>query len=128
MVSADPVELSDLKMHFGRIVKNASYSKGLSANEFAYLLGISETELLVLYEQSDWTSGNIKLASQTLEFDFGKYFNSNGHFNFMQGSPEEATEELHITIRYPLGKEFLLNTWLQKMALIAKAIGLQMGG
>lgn len=112
-------------MHFGKIVKNAAYSKGFSATEFAYLLGVSETELLVLYEQTDWTSGNIKLASQALEFDFGKYFNLGGQFNFMQGSPEEATEELHITIRYPLGKEFLLNSWLQKMALIAKAIGLQ---
>ncbi|MBC7745398.1 MAG: hypothetical protein H7096_09875 [Flavobacterium sp.] len=113
-------------MHFGKIVKNASYSKGFSAEEFALLLEISTTELLFLYEQNDWTSGNIKLAATALNYDFGKLFNPVVQFNFMSGCEEEATEEVNIRIKYPSGKAFLLNSWLQKMALIAKAIGLQM--
>ena len=114
-------------MHFGKIVKNAAHSSGLSADEFAYILGIKEPELLFLYEQMDWTSGNIRLASQALEYDFGKHFNNSYQFDFVQTAEKEVMKELNITIRYPKGKEFLVKTWLQKMALIAKAIGLQLG-
>ncbi|HUH33984.1 MAG TPA: hypothetical protein VLZ28_08510 [Daejeonella sp.] len=114
-------------MHFGRIVKNAAYSAGHSAKEFAYMLGITETELLKLYEQKEWLSGNIKLASQVLEHDFGKHFNNGVQFDFRSADMNENTEEINLTIRYPKGKEFLLKTWLHKMALIAKAIGLQTG-
>ena len=114
-------------MHFGKIVKNAAYSSGFSADEFAYMLGVSESDLLKLYEQKEWMSGEIKLASQALNHDFGKYFNNSFNFDFMSAGQDENTEELNITIRYPKGKEFLLKTWLHKMALIAKAIGLQMG-
>lgn len=114
-------------MHFGKIVKNAAYSSGLSAEEFGTLLGIKECELLLLYEKMDWTSGNIKLASDALEYNFGKYFNNSFQFDFMTEAEIDTVKELNITIRYPKGKEFLLKTWLQKMALIAKAIGLQIG-
>ena len=112
-------------MHFGKIVKKAAYSSGLSADEFAYQLGISEPELLKLYEEKEWKSGDIQLVSQTLNYDFGRYFRPNYQFNFMENEGSDNTEELNITIKYPKGKEFLLKTWLQKMALIAKAIGLQ---
>lgn len=114
-------------MHFGKIVKNAAYSSGYSANEFAYMLGITETELLRLYEQNDWLSGNIKLASQVLNHDFGKHFDNGAQFDFKSVDRDEKSEVIHLTIRYPKGKEFLLKTWLHKMALIAKAIGLQTG-
>jgi len=114
-------------MHFGKIVKNAAHAAGHSANELAYLLEISETELLKLYEQKDWLSGHIKLASQVLDYDFGMYFNNSVSINFMSEDPNGCTEEINLTIRYPKGKEFLLKTWLHKMALIAKAIGLQTG-
>src|SRR5687767_14885773 len=114
-------------MHFGKIVKSAAYSSGYSASEFAYMLGMTETELLRLYEQKDWLSGNIKLASQALSHDFSKHFNNDVQFNFMSENISENTEEIHLTIRYQKGKEFLLKTWLHKMALIAKAIGLQTG-
>lgn len=114
-------------MHFGKIVKRAAYSSGYSAKEFAYMLGITEIELLKLYEQKDWLSGNIKLASQALNHDFGKHFNKSFQFDFMSTEISEPTEELNLTIKYPKGKEFLLKTWLNKMALIAKAIGLQTG-
>lgn len=113
-------------MHFGKIVKNAAYSSGHSANEFAYKLGITESELLKLYEQKDWLSGNIKLASQTLDHDFGKHLNSGYQFEFMSANLDEPTKEINVTIRYSKGKEFLLKSWLHKMGLIAKAIGLQM--
>ena len=114
-------------MHFGKIVKNVAYSTGLSANEFAVMMGVTEAELLKLYEQKDWLSGNIKLASIALEHDFGKYFKNGFQFNFMPVPELTEHREMIVTIRYPKGKEFLLKTWLDKMALIAKAIGLQMG-
>ena len=114
-------------MHFGKIVKNAAYSSGLSADGLAYMLGRTESELLKLYEQKEWLSGDIKMASQALNFDFGRHFNYSYQFDFMPGDLNENIEELHISIRYPKGKEFLLKTWLHKMAMIAKAIGLQMG-
>lgn len=114
-------------MHFGKIVKNAAYSAGHSANEFAFMMGITETELLKLYEQKEWLSGDIMLASQTLNHDFGKHFNNRFRFDFMSSEMNEHTEEINLTIRYSKGKEFLLKTWLHKMALIAKAIGLQTG-
>ena len=114
-------------MHFGKIVKNAAYESGLPASEFAYLIGMSEFDLLKMYEQKEWLSGDIKLASQVLNVDFGRYFNNSYHFDFETETDNVFTEELNLTIRYPKGKEFLLKTWLHKMALIAKAIGLQMG-
>lgn len=113
-------------MHFGKIVKNVAYSAGLSADEFAGMLGMTEVDLLRLYEQKDWTSGNIKSASIALEHDFGKYFSNGFQFDFMPGADLGEQREFNVTIRYPRGKEFLLRTWLDKMALIAKAIGLQM--
>ena len=114
-------------MHFGKIVKNVAYTAGLSADEFAVMLGITEVALLNLYEQKDWLSGDIKSASIALEHDFGKYFNNGFRFDFMPISEFTEYRELNVTITYPKGKEFLLKTWLDKMALIAKAIGLQMG-
>ncbi|NEU07202.1 hypothetical protein GZH53_02655 [Flavihumibacter sp. R14] len=114
-------------MHFGKIVKRAAYSSGYSADEFAYMMGITEVELLHLYEQTDWKSGDIRLASQILKYDFGKYFNQIYLFDFMPEGHKADTEELNITIKYPKGKEFLLKSWLQKMVLVARAIGLQMG-
>lgn len=114
-------------MHFGKIVKNAAYGTGISADQFAFQLGMTESELLKLYEQKDWISGDIKLASEALEYDFGKYFNNTFQFDFMPDHLDQQMDELNITIRYPQGKEFLLETWLSKMKLIAKAIGLQVG-
>ena len=114
-------------MHFGKIVKNVAYSAGLSAEEFSVMLGITEVDLLTLYEKKEWKSGNIKSASIALEHDFGKYFTNGFQFNFMPISELSDYREMNVTIRYPRGKEFLLKTWLDKMALIAKAIGLQMG-
>ena len=112
-------------MHFGKIVKTAAYSSGLAADEFAYKMGVSESELLKLYEEKDWKSSSIQLASATLNYDFGRYFRPSYNFDFMNEKNDANSEELNIMIRYPKGKEFLLRTWLQKMSLIARAIGLQ---
>lgn len=114
-------------MHFGKIVKKAAYSSGHSADEFAYMMGITEVELLNLYEQQDWKSSDIRLAAQTLKYDFGNYFNHSYQFDFLPEGHDGNTEEINITIKYARGKEFLLKSWLNKMAMIAKAIGLQMG-
>lgn len=113
-------------MHFGRIVKKVAYSQGFSAKDFAELLGRSEKQVLELYEQEEWTSGTIKAASVALEHDFGKYFNGNLKFDFMSSAEEKDTAELVISVKYSKGKEFLLKTWLNKMSLIAKAIGLEL--
>lgn len=110
-------------MHFGKIVKGVAHSYGLSANEMAASLGRTEREVLELYEQEEWTSGIIKQASVALEHDFGKYLNNSYAFNFL--APEPEHREFLLTIRYPKGKEFLLKTWLRKIALIAQSIGLE---
>lgn len=113
-------------MHFGKIVKKVAYSYDLSAEEFAEMIGQTEIHLLNMYEQKEWTSGNIKAASIALNYDFGKYFGTGFQLDFMQADKGEK-EEMIITIRYTKGKEFLLQTWLDKIAQIAKAIGLQVG-
>ncbi|MDF3078587.1 MAG: hypothetical protein K0S09_2476 [Sphingobacteriaceae bacterium] len=110
-------------MHFGKLVKGVAHSYGLSANELADSLGRTEREVLELYEQEEWTSGTIKRASVALEHDFGKYLNNSYAFNFM--SQEAEQREFVLTIKYPKGKEFLLKTWLRKLALIAQSIGLE---
>ncbi|MDB5119930.1 MAG: hypothetical protein JWN56_1148 [Sphingobacteriales bacterium] len=114
-------------MHFGKIVKNVAYSYDLSAEEFAEMLGHTEKHLLYLYEQKEWTSGNIKSASIALDHDFGKYFKNGFQLDFMQSDKKDDNQELILTIRYSKGKEFLLNTWLDKIAQIARAIGLEIG-
>jgi hypothetical protein len=110
-------------MHFGKIVKSVAQSNGFSANDFASLLGRSEREILELYEQEEWTSSTIKAASIALEYDFGKYLND----GFQYDLPESNNNyrEFLLTIRYPKGKGALLQSWLSKIILIAKAIGLE---
>lgn len=114
-------------MHFGKIVKGVAYAQGLSAIDFAILVGRSETEILELYEQEEWTSGNIKAASISLEHNFGKYLNNTLPFDFLNTESTADKSEYLITVKYPKGKEQLLKTWLSKMAMIAKAIGLEIG-
>ena len=111
-------------MHFGKIVKNVALSKGVCASELAELLGRSEKQVLELYEQREWTSGTIKVASTALKYDFGKYLNSSFKFDFLSEDSDDFNEYI-ITVKYPKGKEFLLKTWLQKMLLIAKSVGLE---
>lgn len=113
-------------MHFGKIVKNVCYAAEISANDFAQLMGLTEVEVLNLFEEKDWKSSDLKLASIALEHDFGKYFSNGFQFDFMSASKHAEFREMYITVKYPKGKEFLLKTWLDKMAAIAKVIGLQM--
>ncbi len=113
-------------MHFGKIVKNVCYAADLSASEFAELMGLTEVAVLNLFEEKDWKSSDLKSASIALEHDFGKYFSNGFQFDFMSSSRQSKFKEMYITVKYPKGKEFLLKTWLDKMALIAKVIGLQM--
>ncbi len=111
-------------MHFGKIVKEVAQSNGLSAADFAALLGRTERGVLELYEQSEWTSTNIKAASVILEYDFGKYLNDG--FNYELPSTNNLNQrEFLLTIRYPKGKGMLLQSWLSKIIVIAKAIGLE---
>lgn len=111
-------------MHFGKIVKNTAQSNGISAEDLAFLLERTSSEILHLYEQEEWTSGNIKAASIALEYDFGKFLNSGLEYNF-PGSEYAEKREFLLSIRYAKGKETLLQSWLSKIILIAKAIGLE---
>jgi hypothetical protein len=115
------------KMHFGKIVKGVAHAQDLSANDFALLVGRTETEILKLYEEEEWASGNIKAASIALEHNFGKYLDNTLPFDFLATSSTTDKSEYLITVKYPKGKEQLLKTWLSKMAMIAKAIGLEIG-
>lgn len=110
-------------MYFGKLVKGVAHSSGLSAQDVANLLGRTEREVLELYEQDEWTSGNIKSVSVAMEYDFGKFLNYSHELSFL--NPEPDSRELLLTIKYARGKEFLLKTWLQKISLIAKYIGLE---
>jgi hypothetical protein len=109
-------------MHFGKTVKGVAQSSGFSAEEFAVMLGRTAREILELYEQEEWTSGNIKAASIALEHDFGKYLNQSSVYDFL---PSSNYRELLLTVRYPKGKDTILKSWLTKIKLIAKAIGLE---
>lgn len=111
-------------MHFGKIVKRIAQSRGYSAEEFAELLGRPGREVLDLYEQEEWTSGNIKAASVALQYNFGKYLDQAQPFDFLAGNESDSDEYL-IIVKYSKGKETLLKFWLHKMELVARAIGLQ---
>ena len=108
-------------------MKRVAYDQGLSADDFASLVGRTEKEILELYEQEEWTSGTIKSASVPLEHNFGKYLDNTLPFDFLTSSSSVDKSEYLITVKYPKGKEQLLKTWLSKMAMIAKAIGLEIG-
>lgn len=110
-------------MHFGKIVKKVAHSHGFSAADVAELLGRSEKQVLQMYEQEEWTSGTIRAVSLAMEHDFGQYLSNSHNFEFFD--VDEPREYFHIIIRYSKGKEFLLKTWLQKISLIAKTIGLE---
>lgn len=112
-------------MHFGKIVKKVAQSNGISAEEFAVLLGKSCKDILELYEQEEWTSGNIKRASIALEYDFGKFLNDSFEYDFFSTSPNNNQREFLLTVKYPVGKGYLLQSWLSKIILIARAIGLE---
>lgn len=112
-------------MHFGKIVKGVAYGQGYSAGELAELLERTERDVLDLYEQADWTSGNIRAVSVALGYNFGKYFDGLEHFNFSNSGNDESNEII-ISIRYTRGKEHLLKFWLGKMRLVARAIGLEL--
>lgn len=114
-------------MHFGKIVKEVAHAQGLSAADFSEIFGSTEQEMLVLYEQEDWKSGDIKRASIALEHNFGKYLDNALPFDFLNTPLKGDKSEYLFTIKYPKGKEQLLKTWLSKMAMIAKAIGLEIG-
>jgi len=114
-------------MHFGKIVKRVAYAQRLSAAEFSVLFGCTERQILEMYEQEDWKSSDIKTASVALEFNFGKYLDNELPFDFLTTTPSEDKSEYLFTVKYPKGKEQLLKTWLSKMAMIAKAIGLEIG-
>jgi hypothetical protein len=59
-----------------------------------------------------------------LEYDFGKFLNGGCHYGFFP-SEDDLHREFVLTIKYPAGKKYLLQSWLSKIKLIARAIGLE---
>jgi|GEM_PF-1642340 hypothetical protein len=114
--------LINLTMHFGKIVKRVAYSKDLSASELSYLMDRGLSEILLLYEEADWKASDILVASTALNYDFGKYLNGSNTSAYIA---EDKLSEISLKVRYQKGKEILLQTWLSKIALIAKTIGLE---
>lgn len=112
-------------MHFGKVVKSVALSQGFTAYELGLLVARPEKEILEMYEEEEWTSGNIKAASMALDYNFGKYFDNAFSFNFLSSSDQADTREYLINVRYPKGKEQLLKVWLQNIGKIAQAIGLE---
>ncbi len=111
-------------MHFGKIVKEIALSNGVSAEELGILLRRTCSDILIMYEQEEWSSSNIKCASVALEYDFGKFLNEGDHCSFL--APEgDSQREFLLTVKYPAGKKYLLQSWLSKIKLIARAIGLE---
>ena len=111
-------------MHFGKIVKEVALANGVSAEELGVLLGRPCSEILLMYEQEEWTSTNIKCASVALEYDLGKFLNDGYAYTFLPAK-ESSLREFLLTIKYPAGKKYLMQSWLSKMKLIARAIGLE---
>lgn len=111
-------------MHFGKIVKEVALAKEVSAEELGVLLGRSCSEVLLMYEQEEWTSTNIKCASVALEYDFGRFLNDGYYYTFMP-SEELTHREFLLVVKYPASKKYLMRSWLSKIKLIARAIGLE---
>jgi hypothetical protein len=112
-------------MHFGNIVKTATESYKISVDEMAFLMDKSADEVLALYEAEEWTSGNIKKASEALNYDFGTYLNRSAEYDFAKRTPTLKYHEMLISIKYPVGKENKLEAWLERMWLMAQSIGLE---
>lgn len=109
-------------MHFGKIVKRIAYSKNLSAGELSYMMDRTLSDILFLYEEADWKSSDIIAVSTALNYDFGKYLNGSITSEY---SVDNKLSEISLRIKYRKGKEILVQTWLSKIMLIAKTIGLE---
>ena len=112
-------------MHFGKIVKEITANYNLSAADVAWLMNRTEEEILHLFEAEEWTSGNIKAASEALNYDFGTYLNRGVDYDFMRGATNAPYHDLLINIKYPIGKENQFEAWVERMWLTAQNIGLQ---
>lgn len=112
-------------MHFGNIVKSIAESYKVTVEEMAFLMDKPYIEILALYEAEEWTSGNIKKASEALNHDFGTYLNKGVEYDFLKHTESANYHDLLINIKYPVGKENLFEAWLERTWLMARSIGLE---
>src|SRR5471030_2939585 len=112
-------------MHFGKLVKSTAENYKISVDEMAFLMDKTEKEVAALYKTEDWTSRNIKNASEALNYDFGTYLNRSVEYDFVKQAAEVKYHEMLISIKYPVGKENKLEAWLERMWLMAQSIGLE---
>jgi hypothetical protein len=111
-------------MHFGNIVRSAAESYKITVDEMAFLMDKTQEEVKALYAAEEWTSGNIKNASEALNYDFGTYLNRGAEYDFVKETAPAKYHEMLINIKYPVGKENQLEAWLERMWLMAQTIGL----
>lgn len=111
-------------MHFGKLVKKVAFSRSLCAEELAGLMGKETRDVLFLYENEQWLSGDIAMASGVLNYNFGRHLD---HAQFMQATNNSSEEynEVQLQIKYPKGKDMLMRIWIHKILLIAKTLGLE---
>ncbi len=111
-------------MHFGNIVKTTAESFKITTDEMAFIMDKPADEVKKLYEAEEWTSGNIKRASEALNHDFGAYLNRGAEYDFVKDEKTIKYHEMIINIKYPVGKENKIEAWLERMWLMAQAVGL----
>ena len=112
-------------MHFGNIVRQIAESYKISVDEMAFLMEKPVVEVLALYEAEEWTSGNIKAASEALNYDFGTYLNRGVDYDFNKHIQAISYHDLLINIKYPVGKEQIFEAWLERTWLMARSLGLE---
>ncbi|MBW4891532.1 hypothetical protein KXQ82_17525 [Mucilaginibacter sp. HMF5004] len=115
-------------MHFGNIVKKSAENNNITVEDMAWLMDRSADEVVSLYHTEEWTSGNIKAASEALNQDFGSYLNRTIEYDFVKKNKLENYHEMLINIKYPVGKENLFEAWLERTWLMAQSIGLEVEG
>jgi hypothetical protein len=112
-------------MHFGNIVKKSAENNNITVDEMAWLMEKPVDEVLTLYRSAEWTSGNIKAASEALNQDFGTYLNRTVEYDFVKKTKPVKYHEMLINIKYPVGKENLFEAWMERMWMMAQSIGLE---
>ena len=112
-------------MHFGKIVQQTAENSKITPAELAWLMNKPLAEVIVLLEEEEWTSGNIKKASEALNHDFGTYLNRSVEYDFLKGIENVAYHDLTINVKYPVGRENIFEAWVERMWLMAQNLGLE---
>ncbi len=111
-------------MHFGKLVKKVAMSRNLSAQDLAVLMKRDPRNILLLFEHEQWLSADIIAASAALNYNFGKHLDRSDCSQVYHADSYNR-KEIILRVKYEKGKDTLLLTWINKIMLIAKTIGLE---